>query len=149
MPTRCFYQYQSPIHYHKSTFHQYGVKGAKFGYAGTDFSSCVLFRSRISFRLIISRHNRSRKGEVHACCTLVGQNDAEKRTVRRYEDENHITDGEKTMITSLHTQTSASNTATATSVSRWTRQAPQKRNFPKPEPIFIRLLPTSSLPHWK
>ncbi len=54
------------------------------------------------------------------------------------------------MITSLHTQTSASNTAERRpAYPRWTRQAPQKRNFPKPEPIFIRSLPTSSLPHWK
>jgi hypothetical protein len=54
------------------------------------------------------------------------------------------------MTISLHTtRTSAPNTAAATSVSRWTRQAPQKRNFLKPEPIFIRPLPTTSLQRWK
>ena len=53
------------------------------------------------------------------------------------------------MITSLHTQTSASNTATATSVSPLDPSGPQNEIFQKPEPIFIRSLPTSSLPHWK
>ncbi|HHQ4085999.1 TPA: hypothetical protein ACSPZB_002497, partial [Citrobacter freundii] len=36
------------------------------------------FRSRISFRLIVSQHNPSRKGKWHAFCALAGRNDAGK-----------------------------------------------------------------------
>lgn len=53
------------------------------------------------------------------------------------------------MTISLHTQTSAPNITAATAYPRWTRQAPQKRNFLKPEPTFIRPLPTTSLQHLK
>ncbi len=53
------------------------------------------------------------------------------------------------MTISLHTQTSAPNIAVATSVSPLEQQAPQKRNFLKPERIFIRPLPTTSLQHWR
>jgi antirestriction protein ArdC len=52
-----------------------------------------------------------------------------KRTVRRYEDENHTTDGEKTMAISLHTQTSAPNTAAATSVSPLDPSGSSKTKF--------------------
>ncbi len=41
------------------------------------FLPCV-FRSRISFRLIVSQHNPSRKGEWHAFCALACRNDAGK-----------------------------------------------------------------------
>jgi antirestriction protein ArdC len=54
-----------------------------------------------------------------------------KRTVRRYEDENHTTDGEKIMTISQHTQTSAPNTATATSVSPLEQSGSSKTKFSK------------------
>lgn len=59
------------------------------------FFSRVLSVPRIHFRLIVSRHNPSRKGEVHASAPLRARTMPGKRTVRRYEDENHTTDGEK------------------------------------------------------
>ncbi|VFS87336.1 Uncharacterised protein [Raoultella planticola] len=40
-----------------------------------------------------------------------------KRTVRRYEDENHTLTEKKIMSISLHNQTTAPNAAAATSVS--------------------------------
>jgi antirestriction protein ArdC len=54
-----------------------------------------------------------------------------KRTVRRYEDENHTTDGEKIMTISLHTQASAPNTAAATSVSPLDPSGSSKTKFSK------------------
>jgi len=54
-----------------------------------------------------------------------------KRTVRRYEDENHTTDGEKIMTISLHTQASALNTAAATSVSSLDPSGSSKTKFSK------------------
>lgn len=42
------------------------------------------------------------------------------------------------MPISLHTQTSALTPQRRLAYPRWTRQAPQKRNFPNPKPIFIR-----------
>jgi antirestriction protein ArdC len=54
-----------------------------------------------------------------------------KRTVRRYEDENYTTDGEKIMTISLHTQASASNTAAATSVSPLDPSGSSKTKFSK------------------
>jgi antirestriction protein ArdC len=54
-----------------------------------------------------------------------------KRTVRRYEDENHTTDGEKIMTISLHTQVSAPNTAAATSVSPLDPSGSSKTKFSK------------------
>lgn len=52
-----------------------------------------------------------------------------KRTVRRYEDENHTTDGEKIMPISLHPQTSAPNNAAATSVSPLDPSGSSKTKF--------------------
>lgn len=72
-----------------------------------------------------------------------------KRTVRRYEDENHIADGEKTMTNSLHIQTSALTPQRRPAYPRWSSQAPQKRNFLKPEQILIRPSPTTSLQRLK
>jgi|GEM_PF-2338388 hypothetical protein len=54
-----------------------------------------------------------------------------KRTIRRYEDENHTTDGEKIMTISQHTQTSAPNTATPTSVSPLEQSGSSKTKFSK------------------
>ena len=51
------------------------------------------------------------------------------------------------MTISLHTQTSAPTPQRRPAYPRWTRPAPQKRNFLKSKQIFIRpLLTTSFLP---
>ena len=52
------------------------------------------------------------------------------------------------MITSLHTQTSASNTATATSVSPLDPSGSSKTKFSKTRTDIYQIV-TSSLPHWK
>lgn len=141
---RCSYSFNS-----SNPFHRCIARGATPGYAGASFFSRALFVLRICFRLIFSQHNPSRKGKWHACCALAGRNDAGKANRQAIRRRKSHTDGEKTMKISLHTQTRAPNAAATTAYPRWTRQAPQKRNFLKPEQIFIRPLPTTSSQHWK
>ncbi|STP91453.1 Uncharacterised protein [Enterobacter hormaechei] len=126
------------------------TKGRYTRYAGASFFSCALFVLRIYFRLIVSQHNPSRKGKWHACCALAGQNDAGKANRQAIRRRKSHTDGEKTMTISLHYPGQAPLTPQRRpAYPRWTRQAPQKRNFLKPERIFIRPLPTTSLQRWK
>ncbi|STV41819.1 Uncharacterised protein [Klebsiella pneumoniae subsp. ozaenae] len=74
-----------------------------------------------------------------------------KRTVRRYEDENHTLTEKKTMTISLYTsRTSAPNTAAATKrILAGAVRLLKNEIFLKPERIFIRPLPTASLQRWK
>src|SRR5688572_9342861 len=98
---------------------------------GQFFLLCA-FRSRIRFRLIVSQHNPSRKGEVHACCALAGRNDAGKANRQAIRRRKSHTDGEKNMTISLHTtRTSAPNTAAATSVSPLEQSGSSKTKFSK------------------
>lgn len=66
-----------------------------------------------------------------------------KRTVRRYEDENHTTDGEKIMTIFLHTQTGGPNTAAATSVSPLDQSGSSKTKFSRTKTDTYQILSDS------
>ncbi|WP_206752987.1 hypothetical protein, partial [Enterobacter hormaechei] len=70
-------------------FHRCGVRGAMPGYAGAVFFSRALSVLHICFRLIVPNTTRpARVNGTHAA-PLQGRTMPGKRTVRRYEDENH------------------------------------------------------------
>ncbi len=136
-----------PTHYH-NLISLLRSKGVKPGYAGQVFSR-ALFRS--SYLLPVNRFNTTRPARVklHAYCALAGQNDAGKANRQAIRRRKSHTDGENHDDFLYTSRTSAPNTAAATSVSSLEQSGSSKRNFLKPERIFIRPLPTASLQRWK
>ena len=106
------------------------------------FLPCA-FRPRICLRLIVSQQTRPARGNgTHSTPLLAGTMPG-KRTVRRYEDENHTTDGDKIMKISLHTHTGAPNTAAATRVSPLDPSGSSKTKFSRTKPDIYQTVTDS------